>query len=71
VDRSGIHRRRQGVGIEEHLGWSVEVVTYPPKARGENGNRAAISTISLACGLSGSGYHPNRRNFAALYRDAG
>jgi putative transposase len=36
--------------IEEHLGWSVEVVKHPPKARG---NHTAISTTTLASGLSG------------------
>jgi putative transposase len=35
MGRSGIYRHWQGVGIEEHLGWSVEVVKHPPKARGE------------------------------------
>jgi hypothetical protein len=35
MDRSGIHGHRQGMGIEEHLGWGVEVVKHQPKPRGE------------------------------------
>ena len=57
--------------IEKHLGWSVEVVKHPPKARGEWQPRGAISTISLACIWCGLGFLPNRRDFAVRYRDAG
>jgi len=39
--------------------------------RAENGNRAAISMISLASGSNGFGFHPNRRGSAARYRGAG
>ncbi len=39
--------------IEDHLGWSVEVVKHPPKARGEWQPRGAISMTSQPSGLSG------------------
>ena len=39
--------------------------------RGASGNHAGISTTFLPCGLSGSGFHPNRRGSAALYRGDG
>jgi putative transposase len=45
MGRSGIYGHRQGMGIEEHLGWSVEVVKHPPN-RGASGNHAAILMIS-------------------------
>ncbi len=63
MGRSGIHRHRQGIGVEEHLGWSVEVVKHPPN-RGASGNYAAILMISLPCISSGFGFHLNRRDFA-------
>jgi hypothetical protein len=31
--------------IEDHLGWSVEVVKHPPKARGEWRPRGDLSTV--------------------------
>jgi len=32
--------------IEEHLGWSVEVVKHPPKARGEWQPRGDLDELS-------------------------
>jgi hypothetical protein len=58
------------VGIEEHLGWSVQMVKQLPKG-GAIGNHVAISTISLPCTSSRFGFQLNRRDFAARYRGAG
>src|SRR3954447_2095891 len=55
--------------IEEHLGWSVEVLRHPPKARGEWQARGDLDDHSLACISSGLGFHLSRRDFAARYRE--
>jgi putative transposase len=40
--------------IEEHLGWSVEVVKHPPKARGQWQAHGDLTMTSEVSGLSGS-----------------
>ena len=48
MGRSGIPGHRQGLGIEEHLGWSVQMVKHPRKARGEwqpRGDRDDLSRV--------------------------
>jgi putative transposase len=57
--------------IEEQLGWSVEVVKHPPKARGEWQPRGDVDDLSKACIWSGFGFQLNRRDFAAHYPGAG
>jgi putative transposase len=57
--------------IEEHLGWSVEVVKHPPKARGEWQPHGDLNDLSLLCGLNGFDFHLSREDFAAHYRGAG
>jgi len=75
VERDG--RREQGytgagkAWIEEHLGWSVEVVKHPPKEREASGDRTAISMISLPCGLNGFDFHLSRGGIVAPYQGAG
>jgi putative transposase len=54
--------------IEEHLGWSVEVVKHPPKPRG---NHTAISMTTQPSGLSGSNSLQSRSGIVAPYQGAG
>jgi putative transposase len=46
MGRSGINGHRQGLAIEEHLGWSVKVVKHPPKPRGEWQPRGDLDDLS-------------------------
>ena len=58
------------MGIEERLGWSVEVVKHPPKPRGEWRPIGDLNDLSIASISSGFDSHLNRRDSAARYREA-
>jgi putative transposase len=49
--------------IEEHLGWSVEVLKHPPKARGEWQPHGDLDDPSTVSGLSGSNSLPGPKRY--------